>query len=185
MFAASSSDGAALAGVLLVYLLFLVGIAVACGYGARAIMVGKGRSGASGFCLGFFFGLLGLLIAALLSPTPEHEFRKQQQMMSMMIAQQSYQPYAAQTSAPLQAGQWAADSFGRHQLRYHDGLRWTDSVADNGSTGYDAAGARAAVVTAGQWAPDPYRRHELRYFDGTNWTASVSTGGVSATDPVG
>ncbi len=186
--AASEADN--LIAGLVVYLLVLLGIAVGCGYGGRAIMVGKGRSGASGFCLGFFLGLLGLLIAALLSPTPEHEMRKQQQLMSMMGGAPGYQPYAAQPFAAqpiaaVQAGQWAADPFGRHQLRYHDGTRWTESVSDSGVTGFDPAEARAVPVAAGQWAPDPYRRHELRYFDGTNWTAAVSNSGTTATDPPG
>ena len=192
MVASESSD---LAVIGIVYLVVVIGIAVGCGYGARAIMVGKGRSGASGCWLGFFLGLLGLLIAALLSATPEHEMRKQQQMMSMMGGAPGYQPYAAQPfaaqpyaaqpSAAAQAGQWAADPFGRHQLRYHDGTRWTESVSDSGVTGFDPAEARAVPVAAGQWAPDPYRRHELRYFDGTNWTAAVSNGGTTATDPPG
>ena len=182
MVAASDSD---LAAVLVVYVLLLVAVAIACGYGGRAIMVGKGRSGSNRFLLGFFLGLLGLLIAALLSPTPEHEFQKQQQMMSMMGGAQGYRPYTAQPGAPAQAGQWAADPFGRHQLRYHDGLRWTESVSNNGVTGFDPAEQRAAVVAAGQWAPDPYGRHQLRYFDGASWTQSVSNNGVTTTDPFG
>ena len=183
MVAASESG---LIGVLVVYLLFLVGISVACGYGARSIMIGKGRSGANGFCLGFFLGLPGLLIAALLSPTPEHELRKQQQLMAMMGTMQRYQqPYMAQGGYPAQAGQWAADPLGRHQLRYHDGMRWTESVSNHGATGVDSPEARSVVAPAGQWAADPYQRHELRYFDGTNWTASVSNRGVTATDHPG
>jgi len=182
---AASSDGAAIAGVLVAYLLFLIGLTVACGFWAKSIMIGKGRSGSSGFWLGFFLGLVGVLIAALLSPTPEHEFRKQQQMISMMGSAQGYQPYMTHSPAPAQAGQWAADPFGRHQLRYYDGLRWTDSVSDQGATGYDKTEARVEVAAAGQWASDPYRRHELRYFDGTNWTMSVSNAGVTTTDPLG
>jgi len=168
MVAASESG---LIGALVVYLLFLVGVAVACGYGARSIMIGKGRSGANGFCLGFFLGLLGLLIAALLSPTPEHELRKQQQLMSMMRTMQGQQPYMTQASYPAQAGQWAADPFGRHQLRYHDGMRWTESVSNNGATGIDSPETRS-VVAPGASGPVGHRsiptartsllrRHEL------------------------
>jgi len=183
---AAASDGAALAGVagvLVVYLLVMIGLTIACGYWAKSIMVGKGRSGSSGFCLGFFLGLLGVLIAALLSPTPEHELRKQQQMMAMMGSAQGF--YMGQSHPPSQAGQWAADPFGRHQLRYHDGLRWTDNVSNNGAMSTDPAQARVAVAATGQWSPDPYRRHELRYFDGTNWTMSVSNNGTVSTDPLG
>lgn len=182
---AASSDGAAIVGVLVLYLAFLIGLTVACGFWAKSIMIGKGRSGSSGFWLGFFLGLLGVLIAALLSPTPEHEFRKQQQMMSMMGASPGFQPYMGRSPTTPQAGQWAADPYGRHQMRYHDGQRWTDSVSDNGATSFDAAQPTAAVVAPGQWAADPYRRHQLRYFDGTSWTMSVSNNGTVTTDPIG
>ena len=39
----------------------------------------KGRSPAAGFYLGFFLGLIGVVIAAALSRTPEAEFRRTQQ----------------------------------------------------------------------------------------------------------
>jgi ribosomal protein L37AE/L43A len=47
----------------------LVGLVVGllCGVIAQRITLGKGRSGASGFWLGFLFGPIGLLIAAMLS----------------------------------------------------------------------------------------------------------------------
>ena len=70
--------------LILVPLLVWLGVAIGCGFGARSIMLGKGRSGAAGFWLGFLLGLLGLLIAALQSPTPEHEARRLQQQMQMM-----------------------------------------------------------------------------------------------------
>lgn len=36
----------------------------------------------------------------------------------------------------MQAG-WMQDPTGRHQLRYHDGARWTEHVSDNGATSTD------------------------------------------------
>jgi hypothetical protein len=41
----------------------------------------------------------------------------------------------APPAAPL--GQWAPDPYGRHQVRYWNGTRWTDNVADNGVTARD------------------------------------------------
>jgi hypothetical protein len=35
------------------------------------------------------------------------------------------------------AGQWAADPFGRHQLRYYDGAAWTQHVLDDGRPSTD------------------------------------------------
>lgn len=69
---------------LVIYLVVIAGFAVGCGFGARSLMRGKGRSGAAGFCLGFFLGLFGVLIAALLSSTPEHEAQRMRQQMQLM-----------------------------------------------------------------------------------------------------
>ncbi len=70
--------------IIFVPLLVWLGVAIGCGFGGRSIMLGKGRSGVAGFWLGFLMGLLGLLIAALQSPTPEHEARRLQQQMQLM-----------------------------------------------------------------------------------------------------
>lgn len=35
-------------------------------------------------------------------------------------------------------GGWHADPYGRHQHRFHDGVQWTDHVADHGIAGIDA-----------------------------------------------
>lgn len=37
------------------------------------------------------------------------------------------------------AAEWLPDPSGRHQLRWWDGQRWTDNVADGGQTATDAA----------------------------------------------
>ena len=71
-------------GSLVVLFVLWMALAVGCAFGAKSIMLGKGRSGAAGFWLGFCLGLTGLLIAALLSPTPEHEARKMRLQMQMM-----------------------------------------------------------------------------------------------------
>jgi hypothetical protein len=37
------------------------------------------------------------------------------------------------------APQWARDPYGRHELRYFDGVEWTAQVSDNGVPGIDNA----------------------------------------------
>lgn len=99
-----------MAGVFGLYLAALfvlwLGLALGCGFGARSIMAGKGRSGSAGFWLGFCLGLTGLLIAALLSSTPEHEARKLQQQMQLMgmVAPPPGMPYAVQPGMGSGAG---------------------------------------------------------------------------------
>ena len=41
------------------------------------------------------------------------------------------------TLANAPAGAWHPDPSGRHQLRWYDGVRWTDSVSDAGQVGTD------------------------------------------------
>jgi hypothetical protein len=36
------------------------------------------------------------------------------------------------------AGAWHPDPSGRHQLRWYDGTRWTETVSDAGQTSFDA-----------------------------------------------
>ena len=47
-------------------------------------------------------------------------------------------PVAAPTTPQVAAlGRWAPDPYGRHQVRYWNGTRWTDNVSDNGVTALD------------------------------------------------
>ena len=41
---------------------------------------------------------------------------------------------------------WYADPTGRHQLRYHDGIAWTEHVSDNGQQSTDPAEATTPVA---------------------------------------
>lgn len=85
---------------------------------------------------------------------------------------------------PNPAPDWFPDPFGRFELRYWDGVKWTEHVARSGQQQIDPP-----VVTPPRpepqagWHPDPTRRHELRYWDG-RWTEHVTTGGRPALDPV-
>jgi hypothetical protein len=96
---------------------------------------------------------------------------------------------------------WYPDPMGRAEVRYWDGLRWTERVATNGvermetpvadvldvagsmATGPEAAGSATPAYDP-DWYPDPTGRHEVRYFDGTTWTEHVANNGLSALDPI-
>ena len=80
----AASDGSIIAILVIVYLVIPVAVLVGCGFGARSIMRNKGRSPGAGFCLGFFLGVPGLVIAAVLQPTPQHEAERLRQQMIMM-----------------------------------------------------------------------------------------------------
>lgn len=43
----------------------------------------------------------------------------------------------SKTKPPAQAAGWLADPTGRHELRYFDGVQWTESVSDSGVQGQD------------------------------------------------
>lgn len=92
-----SGGGSAAGAIVLLLVIFglwaLFGIAF--GFGGRSIMRSKGRSGAAGFALGFFLGVVGLLIAALLSATPENEAERLRKQMMFMGAQAPPSPASA------------------------------------------------------------------------------------------
>lgn len=116
--AAAESGSSTTAIVVNVAILILVpvGLLVGLGFACRAILAGKGRSPAAGFCLGCFLGLIGLLIAVCLS---------------------DQRPPMPTYAAPPTRGQWAADPWGRHEVRYHNGAVWTEHVANGGRPGID------------------------------------------------
>lgn len=139
-------DGSgAIVGVLVVYFLVVLAFFIGFGFAGRAIFLSKGRTGSSGFCLGFFLGVLGLIIAACLPAAPAFEAEKMHRQMTMM-GMAPVQPFAPSApgngygGAPAYAAttaQWAADPYHRYELRYFDGARWTDHVSTNGSTSID------------------------------------------------
>ena len=49
-------------------------------------------------------------------------------------------PYGTPPVPTATQARWAPDPRGRHELRYWDGRRWTDDVADAGQTGTDPLG---------------------------------------------
>ncbi len=80
--------------IVIVALLISLGITIGIGFIGRSIMVKKGRSGGAGFALGFFLGLLGLIICAVMGESPER------QMERMRMMQQGYARPPMPGSAP-------------------------------------------------------------------------------------
>ena len=88
----------------------------------------KGRPG-TGFALGLLLGLIGVIIIAVMSPSPE----KQAQTAAAM----HYAYLPTQASPNITPPGWHADPMERHQLRYWDGQRWTNNVSNNGVPTFD------------------------------------------------
>lgn len=51
------------------------------------------------------------------------------------IAQMAHAAFTATTGGAEPA--WYPDPSGRHELRYHDGARWTEHVSDDGHPALD------------------------------------------------
>jgi hypothetical protein len=144
----SYNDGGTVAAVLIGYFVVWLLFALAFGFAGRALMRSKGRSTAAGFCLGFFLGVIGLLIAALQSTTPEYEAEKMRQQMALMglppVQAQAYGQYGGVSgssfaaASPARQAQWSADPYNRHEYRYWDGETWTNQVADGGVSSVDS-----------------------------------------------
>lgn len=88
--------------------IFLIS-AIVCGLLGWAIGSNKG-AGAAGLILGALFGLIGVLIVALMKPSAEH--------------------LAATAPAPVRPGKWWPDPYGRHAQRYYNGTEWTNHIID-------------------------------------------------------
>lgn len=63
-----------------------------CGFIASNMFESRGRSGCTGFALGFLFGPLGILIAAVTSPTPEFLERQQQKSVQNKLQHGDVKP---------------------------------------------------------------------------------------------
>ncbi len=66
--------------IVIIWLLVSLGIAVGLGFVGRNIMLKKGRSGGGGFALGFFLGIIGLIICAVMSESPERQMERMRMM---------------------------------------------------------------------------------------------------------
>jgi len=75
-------------------------VAIAGGTIAGSIASKKGHSAGGYFALGFFFPLIGIIVAAVLRPT-------------------------ISATPPPQPPNWYPDPWGHARLRYYDGHQWT------------------------------------------------------------
>jgi hypothetical protein len=92
---------------------------------------------------------------------------------------------------------WQSDPTGRHELRYWDGAKWTEHVADHGAQSSDAVGRDLAGNAASPlpattqspqasppthagkpgWYADRSGKFEQRVWDGSRWTMWVRNNG--------
>ncbi|HJQ42336.1 MAG TPA: phospholipid scramblase-related protein [Jatrophihabitantaceae bacterium] len=79
------------------------------------------------------------------------------------------------------AAGWYADPWGRHEMRYFNGLGWTDQVSSHGRQGVDPPTGAGAVPTV-QRAPEKVQRDVQRA--GSAGTAAFQGGGSVFTEPV-
>jgi hypothetical protein len=106
---------------------------------------GLGLAGVGGLLV--LFALVGSSKragAALPSPTRAPEARSEPR--SEPTPESTSEPLSEPTSVAAE-GRWAADPFGRHELRYWDGALWTEHVSDLGVVSVDAPTHRLDAPT--------------------------------------
>lgn len=128
-----------------------------CGFVGALVGSSKGKAGA-GAVLGFLLGVIGLIIIAVMKPSPEFEAKKAQQAGGFapslgvpgtlrrcpscaedIQASANVCKHCGRDVTPVQfapppngtaAQVWLADPSGRHPLRWWDGSQWTQWVGD-------------------------------------------------------
>jgi hypothetical protein len=156
------------------------------GAGGIGALIGSGRGrGGLGFVLGVLLGLIGWIIVAVVSRTPEKE-AEYQHKVSVASQQLSAGPSNG-TQTGTSSGQWAPDPFGRFRHRWFNGQQWTDKVSDGGQQIVDLPEFPLPEGSAGSegWAPDPYGRFAQRFHTPSGWSAHVARDGHTFTDPPG
>jgi hypothetical protein len=127
--------------------MLLVIICLSCAALGYGIGKNKGR-GTEGAVLGLLLGLIGVIIVACLKPKPG--FRR-----AIPAAPDNYLPAPP---AYLPTGQWAPDPHRRHEMRWWNGVAWTNQVSDAGVHTLDPFGAVPSPPSAGgmsDWT-EPY-----------------------------
>jgi hypothetical protein len=105
--------------------------------GGIGLVIGRARGRpALGFALGFVLGLIGWIVVACI-PRPRTVTREQKPSRG-----------------------WYPDPTGAHEMRYFDGLRWSDDVANRGQMARDAVRTAPAhrVRVAEPTGPPPVLR---------------------------
>jgi uncharacterized protein YxjI len=83
--------------------------------------------------------------------------------------------------APTAPAGWFADPLGRHEMRYYDGLQWTEHVSSHGRTSIDPPVGQGHVPTV-QRAPEKVQRDVQRASHAG--TAAFQGGGSIFTEPI-
>jgi uncharacterized protein YxjI len=91
----------------------------------------------------------------------------------------SYGPQ--QPQQPAAPAGWFADPLGRHELRYYDGMQWTEHVSTHGRTAIDPPVGQGHVPTV-QRAPEKVQRDVQRA--GQAGVAAFQGGGSIFTEPI-
>lgn len=89
-----------------------------------------------GFVAGAALGPVGVLI--VLASTPRIKVDREREALMLARAQSGYARAAPNITAEPR---WLPDPSSRHELRYHDGFRFTADVMDDGVRGSDPDGA--------------------------------------------
>jgi hypothetical protein len=147
----------------------LIVLWVLCAFIGMAIGSSKGRAG-TGFILGLVLGLIGIVIIAVMSPTPE------------VAAQQQL----AVNSAVQRLG--PAGGYTRPCPHCAEQIQPAAKVCRFCGRDVEPVPATLAPPAPGTpegWQPDPSGRHPDRYWDGNAWTIWVrdKPGGTRSEDP--
>jgi uncharacterized protein YxjI len=83
--------------------------------------------------------------------------------------------------APTAPAGWFADPLGRHEMRYYDGMQWTEHVSSHGRTSIDPPVGQGHIPTV-QRAPEKVQRDVQRASQAG--TAAFQGGGSIFTEPI-
>ena len=157
--AESDDGGGAISGLVAVLVVALL----VCAFIGMAVGNSKGRGGL-GFLLGLVFGVFGLIVIAVLGPTPEAQARRDLQVAAAARALDS--------SERLRPCPWCSELIqpAARVCRY---------------CRRDVALPPPPHETAEAWLPDPSGRHPDRWWNGSQWTQWVrdKPGGTRSEDP--
>jgi hypothetical protein len=146
---------------------------LACGFVGMTIGESKGRSG-TGFVLGLLLGVIGLVVIALMSPTPEAQARHE-----LAVSEAARTSHAA--GAALRSCPWCAERIQPAAIVCRYCGRDVEPVAAPVSNDLP----RPPFNTYASWVSDPSGRHAERWWTGEEWTKWVrdKEGGTRSEDP--
>lgn len=127
--------------LLLVLLVVAGGVGVVCGFICSSIAKSKNRDPVSYFMLGLFLGVIGLIIAVVMTPTEPHappgmvprtcpRCSARQNIPATATEFECWQCKYTETVTPFLSVEpgWYPDRGQKSQERYWDGKGWTDKT---------------------------------------------------------